>query len=187
MSDLGKEQALPYYDTEIDTNPALRSLVAQLIRDEAEAEMPSAMAAAAQATMPPVAEPSAIDTSRYEMTPPAIDAPEAEWRKAADLACIVLEYERMRADNAQLMQTYAESKWKQRVAAQEQAVATLERTLQHVQARVEQVNQDRRALHLDLGRRIGLADTEWTATARKNAVLRGVLAEERTKRAKTSM
>jgi len=179
--DLGKEQALPYYDTEIDSNPALRSLVAQLIRDEAAAAATTTTATTTTtAAAPPATE--AIDASRYEVTPPAIDAPEAEWRKAADRACIVLEYERMRADNAQHAQTFAESKWKQRVAAQEQAAATLERTLQHVQARVEQVNRDRRALHLDLGRRIGLADTEWAATTRKNAVLRGVLAEA--KRAK---
>jgi len=172
--------SLPYYETFYDSDAGLRNQAAQLIQEEV-AKNGGGLPLPLNITDKPIPS-SSVSTGQYDLSPPAIDAPEAVWRSAADLACIRLEYERMRDDNLKVESKLGEIKWKARVATQESLVAQLEATLATTRTQIDQVNKDRQIAHTHLGKQLDLAEAEYMATALKNMAIRHALIELRKRR-----
>jgi hypothetical protein len=96
----------------------------------------------------------------------AISAPDASsdakaWAKALEKAKALVEYEKTRATNLQLLSTYGKQVWTQALKDQDAATANLQRRLADIETRSQQVNRKRKAQQLAIQPQLQRLEAEY--------------------------
>ncbi|CCV00125.1 unnamed protein product [Malassezia sympodialis ATCC 42132] len=176
--------ALPYYDTDIDTIAGMREAVQREIESEK-----AAMRSSHEAYAPPlhalfVQQPAlaaeleraergeklqAIDTERYKLPAPAPDAPEEAWLDALRNAEVQLAHMDVRQRNLELLRRYGRTYillttanlWRLHNYQQEAMLGWITDAQETAKEETDDLNRARKDTHLRLGDKISTYESRW--------------------------
>ena len=171
--------ALPYYDTDIDTIPDLRVEAERAIEHEKRHFVP-------HNSMPPAFEfgahwaaeleraergekLQAIDTERYKLPAPAPDAPEEAWLDALRNAEVQLAHMDVRQRNLELLRRYGRTYillttanlWRLHNYQQEAMLGWITDAQETAKEETDDLNRARKDTHLRLGDKISTYESRW--------------------------
>jgi len=183
ISPLTIMSALPYIDTDIDVDPRCKQYVNDLI--EAEIQMSGGHSKlqkeylrkldGADAIVTPSVAPkptNVVDLSRYELGP---ELTKQDPARAADRACVVLEYERMKQTNLLLIAQVGPDVWRAHGKNLDAEVAQQESLMQSAERDIASINLERERIQKTLGKELDDLNERWGSLAYSAAVLRGAL------------
>ncbi|WFD28847.1 hypothetical protein MNAN1_003862 [Malassezia nana] len=168
--------ALPYYDTDMDTTQGLREAVLREIENEKAAMstsheaylLPPYELFAQHPTLAAEVERvergeklAAIDTERYKLPEPAPNASEKEWEDALRNAEVQLAHMDVRQRNAELLRRYGANLWLLHNYQQEAMLAWVKDAQETVQEETDELNRTRKDTHLRLGDKISTYESRW--------------------------
>ncbi|GBE78115.1 breast carcinoma amplified sequence 2 [Sparassis latifolia] len=169
--------SLPYYDNDLEQQPALRERVErELARDAKPLQ-----------TLHPRVPPSpklfanyplldaelsrlesrqplpALDTTRYQLPgPSSTPAGEEEWKTALANAHSQLEHQRLRHANQALLQSYGANAWRIHNYRVEASAKNIEKALEDLKNLTTEVNRERKNFQTQIGDQLTSLETRWT-------------------------
>ncbi|CAO1625813.1 unnamed protein product [Parajaminaea phylloscopi] len=180
--DLPTTDALPYFDTEIDTQPQLRNRVereiqaelAKMTKDTADARLPPAslqpfsdvphLAQEMQRLGELGQKTSALDTARFKLPAPpgGLDASEEEWDRAINNAAVQLTYQEGRMTNIELLKRFGANSWRLHNYQQEHFVKQYQQAKEKLDAQTAALNRRRHQDQTEAGKRLAALERKWT-------------------------
>ncbi|PAV21887.1 breast carcinoma amplified sequence 2 [Pyrrhoderma noxium] len=170
--------SLPYYDNDLDLNPALKQKVeAELARENRQnpqtlhPKVPPPIdlftnnpllraelqRVESHQPMPP------LDTIRHQVPAPISSSATVEdWQAALNNAKAQLEHQRIRQSNIALLQTYGSNAWRVQNYLMEHTTKGIEKALEEVRERTTEVNRERKQNQTKLGAQLTSLETRWT-------------------------
>ena len=174
--------ALPYIDTDIDVDPICKTYVNDLIEAEIATsgghdvllkqylkKVDGAEATSSINAVPPQPM-DVVDLSRYELA-----AKNQNSEKAANNACVVLEYERMKQTNLLLVAQIGLEVWKTHGKNLDAEALQQETVLKEAERTSASINLEREKSQKALGTELADLSERWGSLAYGAAMLRGAL------------
>ncbi|PKI82528.1 hypothetical protein MVES1_003925 [Malassezia vespertilionis] len=193
------QDALPYYDQELDTIPNMRSSVEQLIAQEKAtlAYDPLSLLGAPyqvftvcmrkeclQQELPQLAAEleraergeklNVLDADRYQLPEPAegLQASEEAWDASLRNASVQLAYMDGRVKNIELLRRYGANAWRLYNYNQEAILGLESQALDAEREEVEEVNRARKDAQIKTGDALSTYESRWAALVSQNLSLR---------------
>ncbi|CAO1629170.1 unnamed protein product [Sympodiomycopsis kandeliae] len=188
-SNLPLNDALPYFDREIETHPGLQSRVERAIKDEMDRmkseKQQQDVINAREARLPPNVEIfkdrpemlaeieragrkeplQSIDNARFRLPAPSGDlesTSEEEWKKAVENASIQLMHQEGRSTNIDLLKKYGANLWRLHNYQQEHFAVPYTNASADLQSEITSINRNRRSKQLDAGEQLSSLERKWT-------------------------
>jgi len=185
--------SLPYYDAELDRVPGLRARVEK----EIAAELAKAGRSKDTSNVPPIPdlyqsnpllldslnrastsstttknEGEGIDTKRYTIPiPSSLQAKSSEWQSSLDTAEFTLEHTKLRNFNVELLGKYGGNKWRIENFLLEQDIKRIEKELETIRSRTEDVNRSRKSKQTEAGNQLNSLELRWQSLVSGNMQL----------------
>ena len=107
-----------------------------------------------------------LDSVRYQLPAPPLNAPSAAWQKAIDNAGSQLEHQSARLANLDVMGKYASNSWRVANYLVEKEIERLQTRVENVKNATEEVNRERKAKQVGQCDWMGVLYLTSTRTAR---------------------